>query len=253
MRSELRAVYTIWLRNIIRFFRSKSRVIGSLGIPTFFLITFGLGFNNPVLISGAETSYISFLGPGIIGMTLLFGSVFSGLQVITDKQFGFIKETLVAPISRLSIVFGQTLGGGSTAFLQGLLFLVVAFLLGMTIVSLQGVLIALLFMFLVTTGFTALGIALASLMEDTQGFQLVVNFVIFPVFLLSGAFFPITQMPSWLFSLALFDPLTYGVEGIRFGLTGVSQIDPVFCLLALVLFNLIIFFVGAKLFEKVNV
>lgn len=246
-------VYTIWLRNIKRYLRSKSRIIGSLGMPLFFLLVLGFGLNAVVQIPGTRQGYMGFIIPGIISMSVMFTSVFSGIQIIWDKQFGFLKETLVAPVSRMEIMFGQTLGGATTAFIQGFIILVLSLFMGLSITSVSGFLIAFVFMILIGLSFTAFGIAIASKMEDMHGFQLIMNFVIFPIFGLSGALFPIDSLPLWLKSLTLIDPLTYGVEGIRYGLAGTSQVNPFVGFVVLAGFTVFMVVVGAALFRKINV
>ena len=236
-----------------RYVRSKSRIIGSLGMPLFFLLVLGFGLNSVVRIPGTGQGYMGFIVPGIISMSVLFTSVFSGIQIIWDKQFGFLKETLVAPVSRMEIMLGQTLGGATTACIQGFLILALSLLMGLNIASVSGFVIASVFMVLIGLSFTAFGIAIASKMEDMQGFQLIMNFVIFPIFGLSGALFPIDSLPSWLRSLTLLDPLTYGVEGIRYGLAGTSQLNPFVGLLVLASFTVFMVVVGAVLFRKINI
>jgi len=246
-------IYTIWLRNVKRYLRSKSRIVGSLGMPLFFLLILGFGLNSVINIPGMEHDYIRFIIPGIVAMSVLFTSVFSGIQIIWDKQFGFLKETLVAPVSRVEIMLGQTLGGATTALIQGLIILVLSLFLGGGVPNVAGFLIAVLFMVLIGLSFTALGIAFASPMEDMHGFQLVMNFVIFPVFGLSGAVFPISTLPPFLRYLTYLDPLTYGVEGIRAGLLGTSQISPPVCFFALIGFATFMIFLGGYLFKKMKV
>ena len=221
MNRELMAIYALWKRELIRFFRSKSRLVGSLGMPFFFLAILGTGLNSAFFIGG-EGNYLQFLAPGIIGMVLMFGSIFSGVIVIMDRQFGFLKETLVAPVSRLSIVTGKALGGATTAVIQGILIMVIALLLGVQL-QLANIVLLLFFMFLISTMFVSLGIAIASRMEDMHGFQLIMNFLIMPFFFLSGAFFPLSTAPELLRTLSLFDPLTYAVEGLRYLLTSSSE------------------------------
>jgi len=245
-------VYTIWLRNMKRYIRSKSRIIGSISMPLFFLLFLGFGLNSVVRIPTLGQDYIQFLIPGVVAMSVLFTSVFSGIQIIWDKQFGFLKETLVAPVSRLEIMFGQTLGGATTSFIQGAIILVLSLFVGLHIANPLGFLIACGFMVLVGVSFTAFGIALASRMEDMQGFQLIMNFVVFPIFGLSGALFPISSLPSWAVPITLLDPLTYGVEGIRYGLTGISQVNPVVSLVVLGGFALVTTVLGAYLFRKIE-
>jgi len=223
-------------------------------MPLFFLLVLGFGLNSVVQIPGGTgQGYIGFIIPGIVAMSVLFTSVFSGIQIIWDKQFGFLKETLVAPVSRLEIMFGQTLGGATTAFVQGFIILALSLFMGLNVTSVSGFLIASVFMVLIGLSFTAFGIAIASKMEDMHGFQLIMNFVIFPIFGLSGALFPIDSLPSWLRSLTLLDPLTYGVEGIRYGLLGTSQINPFFSFVVLTGFTVFMVVVGAALFRRIEV
>lgn len=246
-------IYTIWLRNMIRYTRSKSRIIGSISMPLFFLLFLGFGLNSVVDIPQFGENYLQFLIPGMVAMSVLFTSVFSGIQIIWDKQFGFLKETLVAPVSRLEIMLGQTIGGATTAVLQGIMIMVISLFLGLHVESLTGFLIALGFMVLIGISFTAFGIAIASRMDDMTGFQLIMNFVIFPIFGLSGALFPISSLPSWLAPVTMVDPLTYGVEGIRYGLTGVSQISPMISLGVIGGFACLMTVIGTLLFRKISI
>jgi ABC-2 type transport system permease protein len=246
-------VYTIWLRSMKRYVRSKSRIVGSIAMPLFLLVFLGFGLNTVVSATSLGQQYVMFLVPGMVAMSVLFTSVFSGIQIIWDKQFGFLKETLVAPVTRIEIMFGQTVGGATTAVIQGIILMVLAVLLGLRIENPEGFLIALGFMILVGIGFTAFGIAIASRMEDMTGFQLIMNFVVFPLFGLSGALFPISSLPTWLEPITLVDPLTYGVEGIRYGLTGASQINPLISVAVITGFAVAMTVAGAYLFRKVSV
>jgi ABC-2 type transport system permease protein len=245
-------VYAIWLRNMKRFIRSRSRIVGSVVMPLFLLLFLGFGLNNVVQMPGLGGNYLVFLIPGMVAMSVMFTAVGSGVQILWDKQFGFLKETLVAPVSRLEIMLGQTAGGATTAVLQGFLILIPALLIGLRVPDVGGFFIALLFMVLIGIAFTAFGIALASQIEDMTGFQLIMNFVIFPIFGLSGALFPISTLPAWIAPLTLLDPLTYGVEGMRYGLTGVSQIDPLLCLVVIGGFCGATAVAGAYLFRKIT-
>ncbi|MDD5022985.1 MAG: ABC transporter permease [Candidatus ainarchaeum sp.] len=251
MNQELAAIYFIWKRELIRFFRSKSRVIGSLGMPFFFLAIVGNGLNNVVDLPNLQSGYMGFIVPGILGMVLLSGSLFSGIIVIMDRQFGFLKETLIAPVSRLSIVLGKALGGATTAVFQGILMLFVAMLLGVNIepVVLPSV-IAL--MFLISLAFVSLGTAFASAMEDMHGFQLIMNFLIMPMFFLSGALFPLDSAPEIIRSISYLNPLTYGVESLRFFLVGYSVIPIELSLGILTLFLIITLFLSVYLFNKIE-
>ena len=245
-------VYTIWLRSVKRYLRSKSRIVGSLGMPLFLMLVLGFGLNSVVRIPGMEEGYMDFIIPGIVAMSVLFTSVFSGIQIIWDKQFGFLKATLVAPVSRLDIMIGQTLGGATAAVIQGLILMVLALFIGLHPLGIAGFLIAVGFMALIGVTFTALGIAIASRMEDMHGFQLIMNFIVFLIFGLSGALFPIDGLPDYIRPLTLADPLTYGVEGIRYGLSGTAQIHPLTSLIVMIVCAALMIVVGAYLFRKIR-
>jgi len=254
-------VYTLWLREVKRFFRMKSRFIGSLGMPLFFLIFLGMA---PIRLPNAsEGGYINFLAPGIVGMILLFASMGAGINLLWDKEFGFLKEIMVAPVRRHTIVLGKTAGGVTTALVQGLLILVLALPLGLELTGIHsqftvagfslGFLASIAFMVFIGFTFTGLGIAFASRMKDFHGFQLIWNFILFPVFLLSGALFPLDVFPDWLRHVAYINPLTYGVDGLRGCLIGVSEMPLLVDFLALVISSAIMLSIGAYLFGKAEV
>ena len=215
------AIYIMWLREVKRFVRSKSRIVGSLGQPILFLVALGYGL-GPVFAKAGQGNYLEFIAPGIIGMSIIFSAIFNGMQVIWDRQFGFLKETMVAPVSRLSIMFGRTIGGATVASAQGVLVLAIAILAGFQPISLIGILPALVVMLLIALLFSALGIMVASLLKDMQGFQLIMNFLVMPLFFLSGALFPLNNVPAALLMVARFDPLSYGVDALRYFLIGAN-------------------------------
>jgi ABC-2 type transport system permease protein len=158
------------------------------------VLGFGLG---PVFQRAGSGSYLQFVAPGVIGMTVLFSSIFSGLGLLWDRQFGFLKETLVAPVPRLQIMIGRTLGGATVAVIQGLLVTLVCVLAGFRPVNLAMVPLALVFMMLIAAVFSALGVAIGSSLQDMQGFQLIMNFLVMPIFFLSGALFPLACLRRW--------------------------------------------------------
>jgi len=245
------ALYVLWLREMKRFMRAKSRIIGALGMPIFFLAFLGLGFRR-MSISGVseEVGYINFLVPGILGMSLLFSSTFGGLSVLWDREFGFLKEIMVAPVSRVSIVLGRICGGVTTALIQSVFVLIISLILGFKISITWTLFLALVFMILISVTFLGLGLVFASKMRDMQGFSIVMNFVIFPLFFLSGALYPLENFPVWLRYLSHLDPLTYGIDGLRAALIGVSTYSTVFNLTIMVFFSLAMIFIGAYFFEK---
>lgn len=250
MNGELEGIYVLWKRELIRFFRSKSRVIGSLGMPFFFLAILGTGLSN-VFVLPTGGNYLEFITPGIIGMVLMFGSMFSGIIVLMDRQFGFLKETLVAPVSRLSIVVGKALGGATTAMFQGIIIMAIAFLLGVGF-QIANVLLLLLFMFLISVMFVSLGITIASEMEDMHGFQIIMNFLIMPLFFLSGALFPLSTAPEIVRLASMLDPLTYGVNGLRFILLGYSDIPFATCFAVISAFTVVFIAIAILAFNRIE-
>ncbi len=244
-------IYVMWKRQITKYFRSKSRIVGSLGMPILFLIALGFGFGSIYAKAGGG-NYLEFLAPGIIAMTILFTATFSGIEIIWDRQFGFLKETLVAPVSRIKIMLGRTLGGATIAVFQGLIVLIISLIAGVQLANLFLIPIALLFMFLTGLVFTSVGTAIASKLEDMQGFQLIVNFVIMPLFFLSNALFPLNEMPDFLRVIASFNPLSYGVDGLRFSLTGVSQFNPFLDFIVMIIVAIIFLVIGSKLFSQIQ-
>ncbi len=207
-------IYILWQRQLKRYFRSRARLFGSLGQPLLFLIALGFGF-GPIYQKAGQGSYIQFLAPGVIAMSVLFTAMFSGIEIIWDRQFGFLKETLVAPVSRMEIVLGKALGGATVAMIQGTVVFLLTFLAGFRLNNFLCLPFFFLFMLLIALLFTALGTAIASKMEDMHGFQLIMNFLIMPLFFLSGALFPLKNLPQALNIIAKLDPLSYGVDGLR--------------------------------------
>jgi ABC-2 type transport system permease protein len=219
-------------------------------MPFFFLVILGTGFSSTFQVATLNTRYIDFMMPGIIGMILLFTSMFSGLSVIWDRQFGFLKEIMVAPVSSGCIVLGKALGGSTAALIQAILMLILSLLIGVKIPSLSGLMLSLIFMFLTSFPLVTLGIAFACRMDDPHGFQLIMNFLIMPMFLLSGAFFPLDKLPNWLKYASCLNPLTYGVDGLRATLIEVAQFSIIRDLLVLLIFSVIIFSIASYLFRN---
>jgi len=207
-------IYILWLRQIKRYIRSRSRVVASLAQPLIFLFVMGFGF-GPTYAKAGNGNYIQFLAPGIVAMAILFTAVFSGIEILWDRQFGFLKETLVAPVSRAQIVLGRTLGGATVAMLQGLIVFLFCLLAGFRIESFSLLPLALVFMFFIALLFTALGTIFGSVLEDMQAFPLLMNFLVMPLFFLSGALFPANGLPVAMRIIMHLDPLSYGVDGLR--------------------------------------
>ena len=255
MKLNFTAIYTIWLREMKRFARAKSRVIGSGLMPLFFLLFLGMGLRASFKFSGLPSGidYMDFLAPGIIGMALLFDSIMSGMSVLWDRQFGFLKEIMVTPVNRVSIVLGKTIGGMTTALIQGIFILLVAVGIGLKVKGISGVLLSLIFMVLIATAFGCLGLAFASIINDIQGFQLIMRLFTFPLFILSSALFPLEHLPLWLKYLSYINPLTYGVDGLRYSLIGMAHFSLTLDLIVLVCFCTLMICLSAYLFRRVEV
>jgi ABC-2 type transport system permease protein len=243
-------IYILWLRQLKRYVRSKPRMIASLGQPLLFLFGLGFGF-GPVFEKAGQGNYIQFLAPGVIGMTLLFTSIFSGIELIFDRQFGFLKEMLVAPVPRLLIMIGRTLGGATVAMIQGLIVVLICVIAGFR-PSLAALPLALVFMALIAILFTALGTAIASVLSDFQGFQLIMNFLVMPIFFLSGALFPLSNVPGAIGLIATIDPLSYGVDGLRSALIGASHFGIGLDLAVLSVIATACMIAGARFFSRIQ-
>jgi ABC-2 type transport system permease protein len=210
----MQAIYILWLREVKRYTRSRPQIIASLGQPLLYLLVLGFGL-GPMFQKAGGGSYLQFIAPGVIGMAVLFSSVFSGIALLWDRQFGFLKETLVAPVPRLQIMIGRTCGAATTALIQGLLVAIVTVIAGFRPVNLAMVPLALLILALVAIVFSGLGTAIGSSMKDMQAFPLVMNFLMLPMFFLSGALFPLTTAGHALRVITSIDPLAYGIDGLR--------------------------------------
>ncbi|MFZ5648058.1 MAG: ABC transporter permease [Bacillota bacterium] len=211
-----KAAYTIWLRDVIRFYRERARIVGMLGQPMLYLLIMGTGLSASFRFASApgEFSYLEFMYPGIIGMSVLFTSVYSAISIVWDREFGFLKEVLVAPVPRWSVAIGKALGGSTIAMIQASILLLFAPFIGIKLDILM-VLKLLAVLFLIAFSLTSLGITVASRMETMEGFQVFMNFLVMPLFFLSGAMFPMRNVPGWLETLMKLDPLTYGVDALR--------------------------------------
>lgn len=255
---ELLAIYVLWLRELKKLFREKERIIGSLAMPLMFLLFLGSSFSGGVVPGIAKNiSYINFLLPGMIGMNMLFGSMFSGISVLWDKEFGFLKEIMVAPVSRVSIALGRIAGGSTTGMLQGGLLFLISFFFGFTLMPTfsvyrlaLGIILMFIFMALIALSFISVGLSFAVNMRDAQGFELIINFVMFPLFFLSGAISPISNLPGWLRVLSYLNPLTYGVDGLRGALIGSAMFPIVFDLLICSFFAVGLVALASFFFER---
>ncbi len=246
------AIYILWLRELKRYVRSRAQIVASLGQPLLYLLALGFGL-SPVFKKAGYGDYLQFIAPGVIGMSVLFSSIFSGLGLLWDRQFGFLKETLVAPVSRLQIMIGRTLGGATVAIIQGLLVMVVSLIAGFRPAHFYTLPLALGFMVAIAIVFASLGVAIGSSLQDMQGFQLIMNFMVMPIFFLSGAMFPLTGLGKILGFITKLDPLSYGIDGMRAMLLASSAFDPRIDILVLAGVGSLFIVIGAYRFSKIEI
>lgn len=246
------AIYILWLRELRRYVRSRAQIVASLGQPLLYLLALGFGL-GPVFQKAGQGSYLQFVAPGVVAMTILFSSVFSGMGLLWDRQFGFLKETLVAPVPRIQIMLGRTLGAATVAIIQGLLVMVVCLIAGFRPTSFGSLPAAFLFMALIACTFSALGTAIGSALENMQGFQLIMNFLVMPIFFLSGALYPLTNLPKAFSIIVSLDPLAYGVDGVRGALIGISHFGPLVDIVVLLSVACVLLVIGSRLFSRIQV
>lgn len=244
------AIYVLWLREMKRFIRAKSRIIGTIATPLLFMVFLGIGFTKISIPGMQNINYINFLVPGIVAMGIIFSSTFAGMSVLWDREFGFLKEIMVTPVNRISIMLGRVAGGVTVSLIQGIAILIISLAIGFEVVGILPFLLSIVFMLLIATTFIGLGLVLASKMRDMQGFGLIINFIIFPLFFLSGAIFPIENLPSAVKYICYANPLTYGVDGLRGLLAGISTLSVVTDFFVLVALSLGMILLGAYLFSK---
>jgi ABC-2 type transport system permease protein len=226
MTDTLRAIYIIWYRDVLRFRRDRARLVASLAQPLLYLLIFGTGLSSALSgagggIGGAAAAgapggltYTQFIFPGIIGMAVLFSAIFGAMSIVWDREFGFLKEVLVAPIDRSAVAIGKALGGATQAMIQGLVLLILAPMIGIDL-SLGMILALVPLTFVLAFSLSSLGVAIASRMKSMQGFQMVMTFLMMPMFFLSGALFPLQGLPAWMEVLTRLDPAAYGMDPLR--------------------------------------
>jgi ABC-2 type transport system permease protein len=246
---ELEGFYALWYREIKVFTREKSRIVSSLFTPLLWIVVFGGGLGSAVSLAGVN--YQVFIFPGIIAMTILFSSVFFGLYIVWDKKIDFFQEVLVAPLSRTTIFAGKMVGGTIDALLQGCAMLVLGLGLGINY-TILGVLFSFVFMFVLASALVSLGLIIGSNMESVEGFQLVISFLVFPMFFFSGALFPLKNLPPYLRIFTMLDPVTYAVDGLRGLLLGSSQLPIALNLGVLAAFAVIMIGIGTWSFKRLK-
>ena len=247
--TELDGLYALWYREFKVFLREKSRIVSSLFTPLLWIVVFGGGLGSSVSLGG--TNYQVFIFPGILTMTILFSSIFFGLYIVWDKKIDFFKEVLVAPLSRLTIFAGKTLGGCTDALIQGSLMLAFGVILGISY-SVQMVVQTMIFMLVLAAAVVSIGLILGSFMESPEGFNLIVSFLVFPLFFLSGALFPIDNLPSWLRAFTTLNPVTYAVDGMRGVMLGMSTFPVIMDFGVLLGFAAVMIVIGSIAFSRMK-
>jgi ABC-2 type transport system permease protein len=248
MKHCLNTVFTLWLREMLRYKRSRSRIIGSLATPLFFLLIMGSALGSTMTLRTGR--YIDYMAPGIIGMSILFASLLGGVSIIWDREFGFLKEILVAPVNRFYTALGKATGGVTTAMIQGTMIMIISGFLGINYVSVWGQLFSIVIMFIIGLGFIGLGITLASRIESHEGFQMIMTFITFPTLMASTAFYPLDDLPAWLSIPVYLNPFTYGIEALRWSLLGTSSIPMSRSLPVILVFAIVMITLGSWSFDR---
>ena len=251
--SELTGLYALWLREFKVFLREPSRIVSSLVQPLMWLLIYGMGLGSIVSVSATGTSYQKFIFPGILVMTVLFGSLFFGLYIILDKRVDFLKEVLVAPLNRSTIFFGKVLGGSTDGIIQVTLLLIFGGLLFGISFSLYTVVMSYLILILLLIAVTSLGLTIGAVMESPEGFGLISSFLIFPLFFLSGALFPVSNLPGWLRAIVVVNPVSYAVDALRTVILGIGGFGLGLDLSVMAAFALIMVLIGTYFFRKMKI
>ncbi len=249
MMGELEGFYALWYREMKVFTREKSRIVSSLITPLLWIVVFGGGLGSAVSLGGVN--YQVFIFPGILAMSILFSSVFFGLYIVWDRKIDFFKEVLVAPLSRTTIFAGKMVGGSIDALLQGCAMLVFGLVLGINYTILT-VLFSFVFMFVLASALVSLGLIIGSNMESVEGFQLIISFLVFPMFFFSGALFPLKNLPQYLLIFTILDPVTYAVDGLRGLILGSSQLPIALNLSILTGFAAVMIGIGTWSFRRLK-
>jgi len=257
MRNVIDPFIAMWYRQIKRFWRAKPRVIATFTQPIFWLVFFGLGLSAAFKMGGRSglfmgVDYLTFLLPGVALMTIFLSSFMSGISVIWDKEFGYLKVVLVAPSSRKASIIGRSLGDSTIALIQGLIILLIAYPLTPTL-NLGNIPLFIVVSLLMSIAFASIGIIIATKMQTIEGFQLIVNLITTPFLFLSGIFYPIDVAPSWLRPIILANPLTYGVDAARLLLIGRGSFDLLTDITLLVLLSTIFLIIAVYQFEKATI
>ncbi|MEI6296523.1 MAG: ABC transporter permease [bacterium] len=248
IQKNLKGIYALWYREVKVFLRETSRIISSIFMPLIWFFVFGEGIGQ---ISNVNGNYQHFIFPGFLVMTIIFNAIFNGAYLVWDKKIDFLKEVLVAPLSRTTIFIGKALGGITDAMIQASILLIIGIFLGVPF-TFVGTILTIIMLLNLAIGLVSLGLIIGSFMESPEGFGPVSSFVVYPLFLLSGALYPITNLPQWMKILTSLDPATYAVDGIRNIILGISSSSFILNFSVLAIFNIVVIAIGAWSFNRMK-
>lgn len=249
MRKALKGIYALWYRDFKVFLSEKSRVVSSLFLPLFWYFIFGGGVG--VISSAPGGNYRHFIFPGFLAMTIIFTALFNGAYMVWDKKIDFLKEVLISPPSRTIIFIGKMAGGMTDALLQAYILLFIGIILGIPF-TLKSIILSMLILLILAAGLVSMGLIIGSFMESPEGFGLVSSFVIYPLFLLSGALYPLDKLPGWMKLLTHIDPATYAVDALRRVIVGVSSMPLALNMAAILGFDIALILFGAWAFNRME-
>jgi len=248
MKKILKGIYALWYREFKVFQREKSRIISSVFLPLFWYFIFGRGVGS---ITNTKVNYQHFIFPGFLAMTIIFSSLFNGAYIVWDKKVDFLKEVLITPLSRATIFTGKVIGGMTDALLQASILILIGFFLGIPF-SLISLVLTLFMLFIFAIGLVSLGLIIGSFLESPEGFGLVSSFVVYPLFLLSGALYPLDEIPGWMKVLTHIDPATYAVDALRRAILHTSSQSFIFNTAIICLFDVILIMIGTLAFKRMK-
>jgi len=248
IKKALKGIYAVWYREFKVFTREKSRVISALFLPLFWYFIFGGGVGT---ISNVPGNYRHFIFPGFLAMTIIFTALFNGAYIVWDKKIDFLKEVLIAPPSRTTIFIGKMVGGMTDALLQSYILLFIGIFLGVPL-TVKSIILSMGMLFILAMGLVSMGLIIGSFLESLEGFGLISSFVIYPLFLLSGALYPLDKLPPWMKILTHLDPATYAVDGLRQIIIGVSSMPLIFDIAVVLGFDALLIVVGTWAFGKLK-
>lgn len=249
LKKNLKGIFAIWYREFKVFTREKTRVVSSVVMPLFWYFIFGGGMSSIAQTAG---NYQHFIFPGFLGMMVIFSSLFNGAYIVWDKKIDFLKEVLIAPLSRTVIFIGKVAGCITDSMLQATILLIIGIFLGIPFTPVS-VLLTILVLFLLATGLVSLGLIIGSFMESPEGYGIISSFIVYPLFLLSGALYPLDKLPVWLKVLTRIDPASYAVDALRNCILGNSSMPFSVNLMIIIGFDLALILFGTWSFNRMKV